>query len=130
MRERFDEKFLRKESYDVMACSKCNNVIRPRTSHHSEDGFSECCGKKLKRMQGVQLGGIYRDYENDEISNVAESIIDFIEQELKKEREEIVEIVNKEFDRQSESCRQFGHEPILYLPDTKRIIINTIKNRV
>lgn len=88
MRERFDEKFLRKESYDVMACSKCNNVIRPRTSHHSEDGFSECCGKKLKRMQGVQLGGIYRDYENDEISNVAESIIDFIEQELKLKDQE------------------------------------------
>lgn len=56
-------------------------------------------------------------------------IKDFIEQELKKEREEIVEIVSKEFDRQSESCIQFGHEPILYLPDTKRIIINTIKNR-
>lgn len=54
---------------------------------------------------------------------------DFIEQELKKEREEIVEIVGKEFDRQSESCIQFGHEPILYLPDTKRIIINIIKNR-
>lgn len=58
-----------------------------------------------------------------------EFVIDFIEQELKKEREEIVEIVGKEFDRQSESCIQFGHEPILYLPDTKRIIINIIKNR-
>lgn len=55
--------------------------------------------------------------------------LDFIEQEIKKEREEIVEIVGKEFDRQSESCIQFGHEPILYLPDTKRIIINIIKNR-
>ena len=53
----------------------------------------------------------------------------FIEQEIKKEREEIVEIVSKEFDRQLESCTKFGHEPILYLPDTKRIIVNTIKNR-
>ena len=52
-----------------------------------------------------------------------------VKQEIKKEREEIVEMVSKEFDRQSESCKKFGHEPILYLPDTKRIIINTIKNR-
>jgi len=108
MRERFDEKFLRKESYDVMACSKCNNVIRPRTSHHSEDGFSECCGKKLKRMQGVQLGGIYRDYENDEISNVAESIIDFIEQELKlkdQEHKAELESIKKEIDmNRNEAC--------------------------
>lgn len=56
-------------------------------------------------------------------------IADFIEQEIKKEREEIVEMVSKEFDRQLESCTKFGHEPILYLPDTKRIIINTIKKR-
>lgn len=122
IRDRFNEKFQRKESYDVMACSKCDNVIRSRTSHHSEDGFSECCGKKLKRIQGVQFDGIYRDYENDEISNVAESILDFIEQELKKEREEIVEIIKlkrKEMDVISIDCTYWIED-----------IINTIKNRV
>ena len=63
----------------------------------------------------------------EEIWNIVYRIV---EQEIEKEREEIVEMVSKEFDRQSESCTKFGHEPILYLPDTKRIIINTIKNRV
>lgn len=42
------------EEYDVMVCGKCNSTIRERTSHHSEGGYSECCGKKLKRVQGAQ----------------------------------------------------------------------------
>lgn len=40
------------EHYDNMICSKCKRFIRERTSHHSEDGFSVCCGKKLERAQG------------------------------------------------------------------------------
>jgi len=40
------------EDYDVMVCKKCKSVIRRRTSHHSEDGFSECCGSKLERLTG------------------------------------------------------------------------------
>lgn len=40
------------EHYDNMICSKCKIFIRERTSHHSEDGFSVCCGKKLERVQG------------------------------------------------------------------------------
>ncbi len=41
-----------KEKFDNMYCSKCGNFIRERFSHNSEDGFSECCGKKLERKQG------------------------------------------------------------------------------
>lgn len=74
-------------------------------------------------------GDLVIQWKIGDAENTKNTLMDFIEQELKKEREEIVEIVSKEFDRQSESCIQFGHEPILYLPDTKRIIINTIKNR-
>lgn len=40
------------EDYDNMYCSKCGEFIKERISHHSEDGFSECCGKKLERKQG------------------------------------------------------------------------------
>lgn len=55
------------EKYDNMVCSKCKDVIRERTSHHSEDGFSQCCGKKLERVQGEEKAYSYKNEILDDV---------------------------------------------------------------
>lgn len=59
------------EDYDVMVCSKCTSVVRERTSHNSEDGFSTCCGQKLVRKQGKKdTYSCYNEALNDVITSL------------------------------------------------------------
>lgn len=65
------------KKYDVMFCKKCKIVVRERTSHHSEDGFSECCGKELERLTGQNI-----DFtpENETIENGIDHLKELKEQ--------------------------------------------------
>ncbi len=60
------------EHYDVMVCSQCGNFVRERFSHNSEDGFSECHGKKLERKTGDKMADTDRNYN---IKKIMEDII-------------------------------------------------------
>ena len=67
-------------------------------------------------------------YENGaELSDALESIEDYIEQELKKEREEIVEMAEK---RKASTNQSFPQPNEKYRNKVIDDIINTIKNRV
>lgn len=65
-----------KEKYDNMICIGCKNFIRVRSSHNSEDGYTECCGKKLERVQGEAF--IYSP-ENETLDSVLTLINELIE---------------------------------------------------
>jgi hypothetical protein len=61
------------EESDNMHCSKCDRYVRMRESHHSEDGYSECCGKKLKRVQEkVRMYCEYNDALDDALATLRE----------------------------------------------------------
>ena len=64
------DEVMEKENYDIMVCTKCKSFIKERFSHHSEDGFSECCGKKLERVQGEKLSASYKNEILQEIKSL------------------------------------------------------------
>lgn len=64
------EKLKDVEEFDEVRCSKCDKLIRGRLSHHDEDGYSQCCGKRLVRKQGTRKSWSDRNGVLDDVIRV------------------------------------------------------------